>query len=579
MRTLSYDRSMHQELPSSEQLAPKDSGDDSLQKRQDPIPGRQPESQDQDVETRKGHDLGALFSPDESAQVAEALHRRQLWKPTLDMPSREHAAELEERKMWLGTALGGPKGELNDESRSSQKVIAQAMRDTIREAQDSPALADRYRDAKTYSRAQTMINELDEGKTSLRQILNSVHIKKEDFGAIKMLSLSLLEQYRKNGVQESWERLSEKQKRIVRLGELIGHEIERRHIAYSLVNKPRQMDPDVAQRAYRRYAKYSKSADIPDDLKRDFENIADRLADTYQLDCLPDLKATPSLPIASVETYVKGTHEEQEAGEPLIAPETIHDVVLVPEESQVMEWRAVFTKTLGKAVRAPWGWFQRYRNAHREHRARKEAAQQPQADVKQSETARDGSEDSSIVANQMEPAEQLDTQSLPEDKSEESYLVRDIIKWQQDNQKGGYGQWRLDQSVRDEQRSLLEHVAELVEIDPEIFWESLRESTDGSEKHEREGTPVVPPIIDSEQLRNSEGTEESEKSNIIDDIILWNQAHPKGRYKEWLNGINNEQRENFNIAYNLSRKEDQSPKAFWKSLRKHTDSVDAEKAA
>lgn len=204
-------------------------------------------------------------------------------------PSKpEHKKVLDVRKKWLEVAFSA-RGDMK-ELGVFRGALARRMRETITKARTPGAntmLGRRLKDPATSQQAQFFLIMFEEG-SSLGQLFDEAKTFKE-LTALKVMGAALLEPFVTKDGRKPWQLMDERQKRVTRLGELIGLEVERRQIILTMQG-PKPMEPDVAERAYTRYRDFAGSVDIPDKFRENFKNVAEEIYKRY-----PEIKHNEEL--------------------------------------------------------------------------------------------------------------------------------------------------------------------------------------------------------------------------------------------------------------------------------------------
>jgi hypothetical protein len=250
------------------------------------------------------------------------------WKPVI-----EHAPEgsverkqLQERKKWLGAAFTahGDDPEMN----VSREMIGNAMKRQWGEAfmrGATPLIDQRFANDQDMKRAIAAMDDFTKGNRSLRDVLDSAKTFKE-LKSLKLMSLALLDSHLSPDKKNAWNELSETQKRLTRLGEMIGLEIERRQIDLTMQGG-RKMDQGVVERAYVRYRQYASGDDVPGMFVQRFNATAESLAQRYHLDggklwqkperAVPEervVESVPDQPVARETVLEREARRAQEEG-------------------------------------------------------------------------------------------------------------------------------------------------------------------------------------------------------------------------------------------------------------------------
>lgn len=226
-------------------------------------------------------------SPEKKVDTYKSLP---LWKVTAERGAKDSAdkEQIERRKQWLGAAFaaGGDMADLG----VSKKGLVRMMRENLSKPIMPGAktmLDRRLQNDKTVQLARQFLDRFDQENVSLRDLLQQAKSFQE-LSALKVFSAAWLEPYMTSTGRKPWSSMNEQQKRLSRLGELLGLEIERRQIELS----GDKMEMDVAERARDRYAGVLKSEDVPDVFARRFEQTVENLEGRYDLEPMrPSTKA------------------------------------------------------------------------------------------------------------------------------------------------------------------------------------------------------------------------------------------------------------------------------------------------
>lgn len=215
------------------------------------------------------------------------------WKPYLEQPpsNAEEEGNLAERRAWLMKALAdqGTFKEPGTQRELYKRKIIQAAEAGLHLKDSSDQAASlttrRFGKAEDRQRAQALLHEYETRSFSLKNLLDRADTP-DQVKALKIFSAALLDQHLSQQGQKPWQEMSEGEKRLARLGEIVGLEAERRQIEMAIKNE-RRMDQGVVQRAYERYATYVKNPDLPFIYREKFERTMRGLASAYKVNPLP----------------------------------------------------------------------------------------------------------------------------------------------------------------------------------------------------------------------------------------------------------------------------------------------------
>lgn len=104
--------------------------------------------------------------------------------------------------------------------------------------------------------------------------------KPEDIQAAKLVSVALLKAHIPEHSKTYQENLRSDQQRFIRLGELMGVEMERRQLEWGLAHN-KNLEPKSQEKFYRLFTSFARSEDIPDVFKSRFERTRNLLLEKY----------------------------------------------------------------------------------------------------------------------------------------------------------------------------------------------------------------------------------------------------------------------------------------------------------
>lgn len=221
----------------------------------------------------------------EALPEPEIPKERVKWKPVIERSdgTTEKEKELSERRQYLDAAFSAYKD--SPDLKVSKDAIAAYIKKEIGsdlQGKDPNLVKHRFSKDEDFAHGVKAMRYFMHGDKSLRDVLDSAKSFKE-LKALKLMSLALLDSKLSPEGQKPWNEMSETQKRMTRLGELIGLEVERRQIELALQNG-QKMEQGVVERAYIRYQQYAAGEDIPGMFQQRFTATAESLAGRYSLD-------------------------------------------------------------------------------------------------------------------------------------------------------------------------------------------------------------------------------------------------------------------------------------------------------
>ena len=203
--------------------------------------------------------------------------------------SHEHNNILQKRKKWLEDLFATSDPERNANVYQARQNIELVVERNFRKLElgdpktvldhkiDIPEMRDRAHRILDSSKV-----EIAPTNRSLLKVIDEPRDAK-DVKALRLIGLALLEQGYENGKQKHFQDLSEKQKRWVRLGEIIGLEAERKILERKMV-RPGALTLEQAQAAYKRYEQYARNADIPVVFQERFAGMARWLSESFSIE-------------------------------------------------------------------------------------------------------------------------------------------------------------------------------------------------------------------------------------------------------------------------------------------------------
>jgi len=205
------------------------------------------------------------------------------WAPYLEQISgnQESDKEIITRRKWLEDIFVAKGSDRKDPFIRQKDAIVNVIENRLLKSKESNRTRlDTRREEKGFLQALDIYHQLKDDKVSLKEAIDGAK-SIEQIRGLKLISLALLDPHM-TSEKKPWSALAESQKRMIRLGEVIGLEAERKHIELSLGGK--RMKEDVAQRALNRYAGYCASADLPPTFYRRFKSTADKIRVEYGLE-------------------------------------------------------------------------------------------------------------------------------------------------------------------------------------------------------------------------------------------------------------------------------------------------------
>lgn len=132
-----------------------------------------------------------------------------------------------------------------------------------------------------YERAMDLLNRLDSEGKSVLELTDGKGITMQDLKAMRLVGLTLLQAgYGREG-QRSFSQLHEDEKRLVRLGEIIGLDAESKMIERMMVSGT--MDEARARAAHKRYRYYMRTDDLPEVFYKRFASLNNWLQESYKI--------------------------------------------------------------------------------------------------------------------------------------------------------------------------------------------------------------------------------------------------------------------------------------------------------
>lgn len=219
------------------------------------------------------------------------------WRVTIEGPAqaREPAREQALRRSFIDQAFAD-KGAM-------KKAIIQRIRRNLAQPHLGPAntlLDKRFDSFQDMQAAEKLLDDFEQKSISLDDLLAETTIKRDpdQLKVIKLLSIGLLEPHFKGESQNTaWPQRSSTEKTLIRLGEVIGLEIERRQVETGMKNNT--LPQEKRRRFEQIFSGYAKTADIPEWFAKRLNKTATRLRGPEQR--RPEAITAPSKPEVKTE--------------------------------------------------------------------------------------------------------------------------------------------------------------------------------------------------------------------------------------------------------------------------------------
>lgn len=199
----------------------------------------------------------------EDVRSREEILRPERWKITVERRKTDgsNEQELQQRRSFLEQAFSD-RGEM-------KQALVKRIKENLEQGYAGPAttlLDRRFSNKEDYDTALKLLTDFEKKPISIDDLLAEATIRRNPnkLKSIKLLSVALLEPFSQLGKKSiPWTRRSATEKSFIRLGEMIGLEIERRQIE-AVLKQGHSLSEQKRGHFRRLFSGYSETGDIPE---------------------------------------------------------------------------------------------------------------------------------------------------------------------------------------------------------------------------------------------------------------------------------------------------------------------------
>ncbi|MBI1833216.1 MAG: hypothetical protein HYR90_00095 [Candidatus Andersenbacteria bacterium] len=273
-----------------------------------------------------------IYNPRKPESSERGLGRNERWKLGFEKLNgdADHDKPIADRREAL-RKIFDPKSGYDDLQKETWARARQTL-EKLEASPDTSSLMRRKMDPQTFARAQELLQQMEQGEKSFIDVVQATE-SVSDAKALRLIGMSFLEIGYGQAGTKNFVELPEMNKGMVRVGEIIGLEAERKII--ERMASAGKLTPDKAAAAQKRYFQLANSDDIPRAFQKRFLNVEQKLREKFNLGEL-HLKETQPLPEAAVSEGVSQSESET------VASETVTVEHLEASDEQIREAVAPF---------------------------------------------------------------------------------------------------------------------------------------------------------------------------------------------------------------------------------------------